>query len=308
MESSVEPIAEFRQIAGKMLFPDRMVRPMDRILHVSQDRVHPPEVRVLTAFGSASRDVGLVNASGLGHSPEGSQSVRDHHRRSGEVLPGPAVDHRFAKTGHPGQPNAHGTTVRGAGDGRHERRLSGSAPSPFSAVSFSTPVGIIDLDEAVQRAAVVQILHHVKNLVLQKPGGVIGHPHLTLEFQRRHRVLALGQKIDRQKPGGEGKLRPREDRSGRERGLMVAGMTLIPSDRQQAEAVMVASRTAKPLGPAMPEHRLPALRLGSELFLKVRETQAFLKLHPIFDHDPSLKEILINPSEYSITRKPNFHG
>ena len=113
---------------------------MDRILHVSQDRVHPPEVRVLTAFGSATRDVGLVNASGLGHSPEGGESVRDHHRRSGEVLSCPAVDHRFAKTGHPGQLKVHGTTVRGAGDGRHERRLSGSAPSLLSAVSLPTPV------------------------------------------------------------------------------------------------------------------------------------------------------------------------
>ena len=46
------------------------------------------------------------------------------------------------------------------------------------------------------RAAVVSLLHHVKNLVLQKPGGVIGHPQLALEFQRRHRVLALGQEVD----------------------------------------------------------------------------------------------------------------
>ena len=281
MKAPVEAIAEFGQIAGKMLFPDCMVRPMNGVLHVSQDRVHPPEVRILTAFGTASRDVGIMHASGSGYPPEGSQSVRDHHRRSGEVLPGPAVDHRFAKTGHPGQPKAHGTTVRGAGDGRHERRLSGSAPSPLSAVSLPTPVGIIDLDEAVQRAAVVPLLHYVKNLVRKTPGGVIGHSQLTFEFQRRHRVLALGQKIDRQKPGGEGKLRSREDRSGRERGLMVAGMALIPPDRQQAEPVVVTSRTAKPLRPAMPEHRLPALRLGSELFLKVRKTQAFLKLHPI---------------------------
>ena len=286
MESSVESIAEFRQIAGKMLFSDRMVRSMDCILHVSQDRVHPPEVRVLTAFGSASRDVGLVNTSGLGHSPKGSQSVRDHNRRSGEVLSGPAIDRRFAKTGHPGQPKAHGTTVRGAGDGRHERRLSRSTPSPLSAASFPAPVGVIDLDEAVQRAAVVPLLHHVKNLVLQKPGGVVGHPYLAIEFQCRHRVLALGQKIDRQKPGGQRKLRPCEDRSGRERSLMVAGMALIHPDRQQAEPVVVARRTAKPLGPPMAKHRLPALRLGSELFLKVLETQPFLKLDPILGHDP----------------------
>ena len=108
--------------------------------------------------------------------------------------------------------------------------------------------------------SVVPILHYVKNLARKTPGGVIGHSQLTFEFQRRHRVLALGQKMDRQKPGGEGKLRSREDRSGRERGLMVAGMALIPPDRQQAETVMVEGRTA------MPEHRLPALRLGSEWF------------------------------------------
>ena len=152
MEPSVEAIAKFRHIAGKMLFPDRMVRSMDRILHVSQDRVHPPEVRILTAFGSASRDVGLMNASGSGHSPEGGESVRDNHRRRGQVLFGPAVDHRFEKPGHTGQTKALGTTVRGAGDGRHERCLAGSAPSPLSDPSLPAPVGIIDLNEAVQRA------------------------------------------------------------------------------------------------------------------------------------------------------------
>ena len=151
MEPSVEAIAKFRQVAGKMLFPNRMVRSMDRILHVSQDRVHPPEVRGLTAFGSASRDVGLMNASGSGHSPEGSQSVRDNPRRRGQVLSGPAVDHRFAKPGHTGQPKALGTAVRGTGDSRHERCFPGGAPSPLSAPSLPAPVGVIDLDEAVQR-------------------------------------------------------------------------------------------------------------------------------------------------------------
>ena len=58
----------------------------------------------------------------------------------------------------------------------------------------------------------------------------------------------------------------------------------------------------------MPEHPLPALRLGPELFLKVRETQAFLKLHPIFGYDPAVMEITIKPRKYSITRNANFHG
>ena len=308
MEPSVEAIAKFRQIARKMLFPDRMVRSMDRILHVSQDRVHPPEVRVLTAFGSASRDVGLMNASGSGHSPEGSQSVRDNHRRRGQVLSGPAVDHRFAKPGHTGQPKALGTAVRGTGDGRHERCLSGGAPSPLSAPSLSAPVGVIDLDEAVQRAAVVSLLHHVKNLVLQKPGGVIGHPQLALEFQRRHRVLALGQEVDRQKPSRQRQLGRREDCPAGQRGLMVTGMALIPPDRQEAEPVVIAGRTAKPLRPPMAKHGLSTLRLGPELFLKVRETQPLLKLHPILGHDPSVMEVPFDPGNYSITGKANFHG
>ena len=47
-----------------MLFLDRMVRLMDHIFHVSQDRVHPPKVLGLTDFGPASRNVELVNASG----------------------------------------------------------------------------------------------------------------------------------------------------------------------------------------------------------------------------------------------------
>ncbi|AIA31878.1 hypothetical protein [Leptospirillum ferriphilum] len=79
---------------------------------------------------------------------------------------------------------------------------------------------------------------------------------------------------------------------------MVAGMALLPADRKQAEAIMVAGRTAKHLGPPMAKHRLPALRLSSELFLNVRKTQAFLKSHPILGHDPFVMGILINPSKY----------
>lgn len=109
------------------------------------------QVRVLTAFGSASSKVELVNISGLGHSPEGSPSIQDHHRRGGEMLPCSAVDHRFPKTGHPNQSKAHGTTLRSVSDGRHERGLSGSAPSPLSAVSLPTPVGLINPDEAAKR-------------------------------------------------------------------------------------------------------------------------------------------------------------
>ena len=97
-----------------------------------------------------------------------------------------------------------------------------------------------------QKATVVPLLHYVKNLVRKTPVSVIEHSQLKFEFQRRHRVLALCQKIDRQKPGGERKLRSREDRSGHERSLMVAGMALVPPDRQHAKAVMVAGRTAKP--------------------------------------------------------------
>ena len=74
----------------------------------------------------------------------------------------------------------------------------------------------------------------------------------------------------------------------------MSGMALLPADRQQAEAVIVAGRTAKPLGPLMAKHCVPALRLGSELFLKVRKCQAFLKLHLIIGHDPSGMAILIN--------------
>lgn len=84
---------------------------MDRILHLSRDRTHLPEVGGLTAFGSPSRVVGLMSGSGLNYSPEGSQPVRDNHRRGGEGLPGPAVGLRLARTGHPGQPKALGTTL-----------------------------------------------------------------------------------------------------------------------------------------------------------------------------------------------------
>ena len=309
MKPTVEAIAEFRQIAGKMLFPDHMVRSMDRILHVFQDGVHPPEVGVLTAFGSTSRDVGLMSASGPFHSPEGSQSVRANHRRGGEVLLGPAVDHRFEKTGHPDQPKALGTTAWGVGDGRHKLCLSGgSASSPLSASFLPAPVHVIDLDESVQRVAVVSLLHYMKNLVLQKPGGVVGQPQLALEFQRRHRILDRGQDVDHQKPGCQRQLGRREDCPAGQRGLMVTGMALIPPARQETEPVVISGRTEKPLGPPKAKHGLSTLRLGPELFLKVLETQPLLKLHPILAHDSSVREVFVDPGNYFITEKANFHA
>ena len=72
-------------------------------------------------------------------------------------------------------------------------------------------------------------------------------------------------------------------------------MVLKPPDRQLAEPVVIASRTANPSGAADSKHVLPALRQGPEQFLKVLETQSLLKLHPILGHVPSVMEAIIDP-------------
>ena len=148
----------------------------------------------------------------------------------------------------------------------------------------------------------------MKNLVLQKPVGVVVHPQLAIELQRRHRVLARGQDVDRQKPGCQRQLGRREDCPAGQRGLMVTVMALIPPDRQVSEPVVIAGRTAKPLGPPMAKHGLSVLLLGPELFLKVLENQPLLKFHPILAHDSSVREVFVDPGNCYTTKRLTFIG
>ena len=192
-------------------------------------------------------------------------------------MPGEALD--------PGEAKPDGTTVIGTLDRRQKRRFPGSAPAAFAASPFPAPVGVIDLDGPVQRAVVVPFLHDLEDLVLQQPGGIVGDPQLALQFQDRHGVLALGEKVDRQEPEGERQLGAGKERLGSQRGLVTATVALLATVAKDTEPVALAGRAPESLRPAPLEQGIPAAFLRSVLVLELGETQPFLKLDPILGHD-----------------------
>ena len=110
---------------------------------------------------------------------------------------------------------------------------------------------------------------------------------MALEFQGRDTVLLLRQQEHRQEPGRQGQLGAREQRAGRQRGLVAARVALqqptaLVSDRAVRRGA--ATRAGKAVGPARRRHRSGALLLGAEAALELWHRQAGLKLDSVHRH------------------------
>ena len=70
-------------------------------------------------------------------------------------------------------------------------------------------------------------IHHLHQLVLHQPGGIVVDPKRALELQRRDTLLALREQIDGEKPFLHCQAGAMEDSPGRERALMVALVALV---------------------------------------------------------------------------------
>ena len=119
---------------------------------------------------------------------------------------------------------------------------TGGAPVAFAAMTSPAKIRVIKLDGTVQRAFVVPLLHHLEDLVLQKPDAVVGNPQLAGKFHGTDGILALGQEVDSQKPDGERQLGPGQNRSRRERGLATTGVVPVSAVGKNIE-LCVPSQT-----------------------------------------------------------------
>jgi len=83
-------------------------------------------------------------------------------------------------------------------------------------VALPAPVHVVDLDDAGQLAVGIAFEHGLQELVLDAPGGRVGHPELALELQCGDGVLLLGKQVQGEKPGGQRQLAVGEHRAGGE--------------------------------------------------------------------------------------------
>jgi len=153
-------------------------------------------------------------------------------------------------------------------------------------VALPAPVHVVDLDDAGQLAVGIAFEHGLQELVLDAPGGRVGHPELALELQCGDGVLLLGKQVQGEKPGGQRQLAVGEHRAGGERPLMPAVLALQQAARLDGcvAFAMPAIGTDEPERPAPLEQRLRALRLAAIGGEEVRQAQLLLKLHAVLGH------------------------
>ena len=242
---------------------------------------------MLGALRTTSGHERLVNAPCLFNGAEAAQGVRHHDGAGLQVAPGPGPDLLASKPTDPAQAHPHRPALNVELHSGHERRLAWCAAPGFAAVALPAPVRIIELHPAAQRARVVTLLHHLHQLVLDLPGGVVAHRKLPRQLQRRYPVLRLRHQVHRQEPGAKGQLRARKDRARGQRDLVPAAAALIQRPPLVAPVSgMLASGAHEPVRPTPTKHRLGALLLGPILVHELHKTVALLKLNPIACHRP----------------------
>ncbi len=264
-----------------------MIRPVDGVLDVAQQSVDPKKLGVLDTGRSSARDDRAMEISRPGQVPEGGKTIGNDRAGGGQVLLGPRTNGCPGEALDPGQAEPEGMSLFRALDRRQKGGFSGGSPAALAAMTFPAPVGVIDLDGTVQRAFVVPLLHHLEDLVLQKPGGVVIDPQLAGKLHGTDGVLALGQEVDPQKPDGQRQLGPGHDRPAGERGLAMTGVALVSAIEKNTELRTFADRALESFWPAPLEESLAALLFGSVLPVEFRETEPFLELDPVFGHGSS---------------------
>ena len=226
-----------------------------------------------------------MRAAGVGDAAEAAEAVADDGAGGIEAASGELRDLLAAEAGDPAQLQAHRLALGRRLDGGDERRLAGRAAAALATGAFAAEIGVVDLDPAGQAFAGIPLHHHLHQLVLELPGGVLRHAEAAAELEAGDPALALGQLVDGAKPSAQRQFGRGEDRAGDRRGLTSARRALVEGTGLH-DAVMppTASGADEATRPASAEHRLPTSILGAVKLFKARLAETLLKLNTIARH------------------------
>ena len=168
---------------------------------------------------------------------------------------------------------------------RHERGFASSAAAALATAPLATEIGIIDLNQARQRLALVSFQHHLHQFVLDPPCRIVGDSQLTMQLHCGNAFLGLREQVNGLKPYAQRQLGRVEYGACRHRGLPVALVALLAYSGVQLTAfLMPAVRAFEAIPPAPPVKRLEALLLSSVGGDEFCQTETFLKLC-LISHD-----------------------
>jgi len=175
---------------------------------------------------------------------------------------------------------------------RHQEGLlaRGSAP-PFSSVSGTPGMGIIDFDMVLEFSTGFCRVRGAEDLLLQIVGGGVANAQASLEFQGGEGLLALGEPIHGLELSSEGEVAGLAYRSHHDGGLVPTRLTLEkPVLGQEIGFASATPGAVKPIRPFGLHHGLQSLFLGAISGLKSSEGHTRLELNAVDCHGTPLKE------------------
>ena len=280
---------------------ERMISPTQSGFQVAQQGVNPAKAGHVGAAARCAHYLRLMVAARGRDGGKTRQTIRDHATLWRQMLLGPGADRLRAKTLNPIKAHTQ-RTIRGIDlDRRNEGYLIFRAAPAFTA-PLTAQVGIVGDHAPAQDTVGFAFPHDLHQFVLDQPGSAVTHPQLALQFEPGDVVFRLAHQVHGLEPAHQRQFRGMENRTGFQRRLVVAAMTLIGLAAVGVHDTVVrtgAVLATVALWPAGLLQRLLAALLRTILFQKLRKTQPGLELDSIHRHGiaplKSTMEIVCGP-------------
>ena len=195
--------------------------------------------------------------------------------------PGDFLDVLLCEPPQAPQLHAVGLAVLGGLDRGEERRLARAAASSLACAALAAEVGIVHLDAAVERLVLVALQHHLPELVVPRPGGVVADVEAPWQLERRDTLLGLRQVEHGAEPTPSDRAwSPRRScllsaTSGSAAGIALPQGTLLQFMMRRTPA----GRTREALRPTPGEKRLAAFSSVPLQPIQTPRRRTSLKLH-----------------------------
>ena len=287
VETVVEAELELCEIPGKVPCAAPAADAKDVALQVGDHRIHGLERLHLGAPPSAFAFDRLMGDPRVGHAPKGGEAVRNDVSFRGESLLRPGNDGLSLEIGQNLENSKeHLPVVFHRCLDRHQERLfARCTTSPFTFVTGTPSVGIVDLDTVPELPAGFRRACGAENLLFQIVGRGVTDTQAAFEFQGGDGVLSLGESIHGFEPSPKGEMAGLAHRPHHDGGLVATNFALEePTLGHEVGFASITIGAAEPIRPFGLRHGLQALLLGAIIGLERAEGQALLELNLVDRH------------------------
>ena len=291
IKAIIEAEAILGQMAGDVPLAKGMAAPVKGVLDVAEHSVYPAKRGVIQQFQAPTHGETQVIAVRSLNGTETLEAVRDDQAALPQVALSPSPYLFGFETRN--DRHAHGYRVPNfvQSNSRHKRCLARSPSSPLATASFATPVGVIELNNAVQRMPIIRFFHRLQQFVLHHPGRVVVHTKLAMQLHGRKAGLGDRQQVERQEPSGQRQLSAGKNAATDQRALAAATVALKHAGTmvETAKGCIGAVFTDEALRVTPVEDSLLALFFRAELLQKTVYAQSLLILNLVLGHGCALR-------------------